>query len=135
MGKRLLFFLLLTAYSLGAAQLYAQAADDNSSLASRGTTKQRDQAVAREIRRSTSFYVGEFYPNPAQGKVEIVYNLPSDGKLTIYNLLGSPVQNRQLDKDGRLAELDVAALNEGVYFCTFFVGSEKIATRRMVVKR
>lgn len=134
MGKKFLLLLLFTAFTLCEVQLYAQAADDNASMASRGTTK-RDQTVAREIRNAGAQYVGEFYPNPAQSKVEIVYNFPQDGKLTIYNLLGSPVDTRVLDKDARLAELDVANLNEGVYFCTFSVGNEKFATRRMVIKR
>lgn len=134
MGKNLLSSILLALFTMGSVHLFAQATDDNSSLASRGTAR-RDQAVAREIRNSNTLYVGEFYPNPAQSKVEVVYNLPQDGKLTIYNLLGSPVYTRQLDKDARLAELDVANLNEGVYFCTFSVGSEKFATRRMVIRR
>jgi hypothetical protein len=134
MGKKLLLFVLLIAFTLCEVELYAQALDDNASLASRGTAR-RDQSVAKEIRSAGAQYVGEFYPNPAQSKVEVVFTIPQDGKLTVYNLLGSPVYTRALDKSARVAEIDVAGLNEGVYFCTFSVGSEKFATRRMVIKR
>ena len=115
MGKKFLLLLLFTAFTLCEVQLYAQASEDNASMASRGTAK-RDQSVAREIRNASAQYVGEFYPNPAQSKVEVVYNFPQDGKLTIYNLLGSPVYTRALDKDAAPCRAGRSQLERGRVF-------------------
>lgn len=136
MKNLLLIFSFLLAGCLGAQNLQAQNAPEYS-LAARGTSNsQRDaRTLAREVRAAGNLYVGEFYPNPADTRAEVVYNLPEDGKIIVYNLLGSPVLQRKLDKDTRLVQLDIASLKEGVYFSTISIDNEKIATRRMVVRR
>ena len=131
MKQKLLYIFFLFIY-LGIGLAMAQQVEENNSLGIRGT--RRDAPVARQVARPAS-PVGDFYPTPANANVEITLNIGQVGKFTMFNLLGTPVMTRELNKDEKELKLDISNLNGGVYFCNFQVGGKTVATRRMVIRR
>lgn len=70
------------------------------------------------------------YPNPVTGgKVYISTSLNKEKNIEIYNVLGKPIQKLRL----RGKELDVSALNPGIYILKIEENNKK-ATRKLVVK-
>lgn len=73
------------------------------------------------------------YPNPASDVLNInVSNSGSNDVLKIYNILGEEVKNVQL-KDGKNA-VNVADLNNGVYFYSVIRNSQVIESKKLVIK-
>ncbi len=112
----------------------AQSADERLGYATRGS--QAREALASAQRTSTpANTVGEIYPNPAAGEASISLNLNAAGKVTFYNLLGTPVASQEFGKDTRTLTIDFAQFPEGVYFGIISAGNKTVATRRISVKR
>lgn len=78
--------------------------------------------------------LGQNYPNPAKNKtyIEVSFNSPT-AVLSIYNLLGKKIEEKQLNNSGTF-EINVTNYPEGVYLYTLEADGEKI-TKRMTVKK
>lgn len=131
--KKLLLALLLA--SSVAVSAVAQPADERLGYAARGSHPREALASAQKTSIQPSITVGEIYPNPAAGEASISLNLNAAGKVTFYNLLGTPVASQEFGKDARTLTIDFAPFPEGVYFGIISVGNKTVATRRVSVRR
>lgn len=130
---KLLLAILIAAAPLAQIAM-AQSADERLGYATRGSHAR--EALASAQRTSTQANsVGEIYPNPAAGEASISLNLNAAGKVTFYNLLGTPVASQDFGKDTRTLTIDFAQFPEGVYFGIISAGNKTVATRRVSVKR
>lgn len=80
---------------------------------------------------------GKAYPNPASNTVS--FDLLGTGRQTVkavlYNLLGQEVQSQTASSAQDKIEFTVGDLQEGIYFCSFFVNGEMVKTDKFIVKR
>ncbi len=73
------------------------------------------------------------YPNPAKGKVSILMNQYSpDLKITITNALGQVVISEDKSNSNGIVDLEVAKLNNGVYYMTISSKNE-IKTQKLII--
>jgi len=94
--------------------------------------------------KPVTYALGQAYPNPARGGVNISLSLPQDGKasLTVYNVLGQPVAallngavkagTKTVSWNGRTAKGQLAP--SGVYFYRLQAGNFT-ATHKLVIAR
>jgi hypothetical protein len=86
------------------------------------------------------FHSSPIYPNPCDDicNIDITINKQENVKLRVLNLLGSTVYDadRILDQGVHKIELDLSALEGGVYFYTVEVIGKKytIVTKKLIVK-
>ncbi|PZD79485.1 T9SS type A sorting domain-containing protein [Mesonia sp. K7] len=87
----------------------------------------------------TSFENGNsfgFYPNPAQGEINLVYETAqaNDIKVNIYNQLGQSVIEKQLKNNGFYNQaLDISQLNTGTYLIQFVSGKQQ-TTKKLIIQ-
>jgi len=75
------------------------------------------------------------YPNPLiENKLNIKFNLPTEGNLMLLNSLGSVVMQKSFTKTNQL-EISLNELNAGVYFCRISSQGLPILTERVVKVR
>ena len=72
----------------------------------------------------------QLYPNPASDYV-IITNNKSIDKIGVYNLVGSKVMEKQVNKS--TTKLDVSELNSGLYVIRVYTG-ESYSDRKLIVK-
>ncbi|MDR1006489.1 MAG: T9SS type A sorting domain-containing protein [Bacteroidales bacterium] len=90
---------------------------------------------AIETAKQASFNI---YPNPADSKATIAYNLPSscsNVRLIVKNMLGKEVANIKLDgsRSGKTS-INTSSLPVGIYFCSIVCNEDAIVTKKMIVK-
>ncbi|WP_291727785.1 T9SS type A sorting domain-containing protein [Bernardetia sp.] len=81
--------------------------------------------------------ISEAYPNPAAHFVQFDYRMldrNSEGKITVYNLLGSVVGEYRLDNYDNRKQISVSNLKAGIYFYTISVNNQSLITKKFVVK-
>ena len=79
---------------------------------------------------------GKAYPNPAVNTVRFdVQGGHGTIKAVLYNLLGQEVKHQMADCAQGKIEFTVNDLQDGIYFCSFFVNNEKVKTEKFIVKR
>ena len=80
---------------------------------------------------------GKAYPNPAVNTVR--FDLQGAAQQTVkavlYNLLGQEVMSQTVNGAQDKIEFNVSDLQEGIYFCSFFVNNEMVKTDKFIVKR
>ena len=77
-----------------------------------------------------------FYPNPAQGQIEILYEnqISTDVNVAIYNMTGQKVLEKELKNDGFYNQkLDISHLNTGNYVIKFSTGNQS-TTKKLIVQ-
>ena len=77
-----------------------------------------------------------FYPNPAQGQIEILYEnqISTDVNVAIYNMTGQKVLEKELKNDGFYNQkLDISHLNTGNYVIKFASGNQS-TTKKLIVQ-
>lgn len=84
---------------------------------------------------STSF--GHAYPNPASSQVSFDYtvNGSNDVVVSVYNLLGQEVKSHRLNSTGSRVVIATDDMQSGIYFCSFSVDGQVVATEKFIVKR
>ena len=80
--------------------------------------------------------VSSLYPNPANNKVSLNYNLngASNARLEIRNILGSVVKSVEINETNGQISLDVSNLTNGVYFYSFIVNEVAIKSTKLVIQ-
>lgn len=81
--------------------------------------------------------ISEAYPNPASHIIKFDYRLPnsfSEGKITIYNLLGSIVGEYKLDGYNNQIQISVDSFKTGMYFYTISLNNKSLITKKFMVK-
>lgn len=84
--------------------------------------------------------LGEPYPNPASGNINIPYSLEhnnSHGSILIMDLNGKVISTFQpevLTQGKHLYTADISALQSGTYLCLFHSGKGRVARRFSIIK-
>lgn len=80
--------------------------------------------------------VSNLYPNPANNKVSINYNLngANNARLEIRNILGSIVKSVDINETSGQVNVDVSNLTNGVYFYSFIVNEVAIKSTKLVIQ-
>lgn len=90
-----------------------------------------------ETLSNNSFDVAQNYPNPVDGSSQIMFNVPSAGKVNfrVTNLLGSVVAEKQINATPGKNTIDIASgsFASGVYMYSITFNGQTI-TKRMIVK-
>lgn len=73
------------------------------------------------------------YPNPAHGELTVGLQNPTGFSVTLTNILGSVVYQKQVGKEADAVSLDVSNLPRGVYFIEVNSHGQK-ATRKIIVE-
>lgn len=79
---------------------------------------------------------GKAFPNPAGSTVHFdIQGGHGTIKAVVYNLLGQEVKRQMVDGTQGKIEFIVSDLQEGFYFCSFFVDDEMVKTDKFIVRR
>lgn len=97
-----------------------------------------ESAAVAAVNATTSFELAQNMPNPSNGNTTIVYNLPSNERvtLTVRDLTGRvvAVSNEGVKPAGKnMISLNTSAFGAGVYTYTITAGSSSL-TKEMMVK-
>jgi len=97
-----------------------------------------ETASVASVNEAASFELGQNMPNPSNGNTTIVYNLPSNERvtLTVRDLTGRvvSVSNEGVKPAGKnMISLNTSAFGAGVYTYTITAGSSSL-TKEMMVK-
>jgi hypothetical protein len=86
---------------------------------------------------SSTAELSRIYPNPVSGKFTAEYTVTTGGiaKLYLKNLLGVNVYEMNLSPGTGKAEVNVAGLPEGLYFCSVVVDGMIRSTQRVLISR
>ena len=94
---------------------------------------------ATSIKQAVNNYnVSNISPNPASTSASINHDLKNttqNASVKIYNMLGTLVKTVSLDSYSNNTKIDVASLEEGMYFYSVVVGGKAVKTSRLVVSR
>lgn len=84
----------------------------------------------------TPVHLGKAYPNPAVNTVHFdLQGGHGTVKAVLYNLLGQEVKTQIVPCAQGKIEFTVSDLQDGIYFCSFFVNNEMVKTDKFIVKR
>lgn len=79
--------------------------------------------------------VSNVYPNPASESAEIDYVLTAgDAKITLLNVLGTPVAEYTLDRTDRKLRIPTRTMDTGVYLYLLSLDGRKVATKKLLVR-
>lgn len=79
--------------------------------------------------------VSNVYPNPASESAEIDYTLlAGEAKITLLNVLGSPVAEYNLDRNERKLRIPTRSMETGVYLYLLSLDGRKVATKKLLVR-
>lgn len=91
-----------------------------------------DQMTKDQIRFSDA------YPNPSSQVANVNYELPSgvnNAQIAVYNLLGTKVQEINLNDKQGTAVIPVNELGNGIYFYSIVANNEVVATKKLIVNK
>ena len=91
-----------------------------------------------DVLASSNSGISESYPNPANSNVKMNYSLEpgwNNANLTIYSMLGSQVENVNLNENQGTLNVDVSSLPAGLYFYTLMVDGNAINTKKMLITK
>ena len=86
---------------------------------------------------SSTNFVGEFYPSPADGRVFMDLSLENSNSKTrfdVFNLQGQLVQTAERSVNGnQRVMLDISSLSPGLYVCNIVAGDDQF-NRKFIVR-
>lgn len=104
----------------------------------RGTGfEEKVKGPEEQLYSSDRITVSNVYPNPASDFAEFdytIHNSVQDARVIFYNVLGSPVAEYTLDKNGRNLQINTRELPTGMYFYQLAVEGKKVATKKMLIR-
>lgn len=81
--------------------------------------------------------VSNIYPNPASEYAELDFSIQPgvrEAKVTIYNILGSQMDEYELRKSDRKLRVNTREMPTGLYFYQLSIDGKKVATKKMLVR-
>lgn len=103
----------------------------------RPATGQETSDESKNLYSSEKLWVSNAYPNPADDVAELNYqfNAPvNEAKLTLLNVLGTPITDHELDRNERKVRIATRQLDSGYYLYQLTVDGKKVATKRLLVR-
>lgn len=95
------------------------------------------QAITSTTGEANKIEISEAYPNPAVHYIQFDYRMmdrTAEGKITVYNLLGSVIGNYKLNNYDNRIQIPVDNLKAGIYFYTISLNNKSLITKKFVVK-
>jgi hypothetical protein len=95
------------------------------------------QTIASTTGEADKIEISEAYPNPATHYIQFDYRLTdrtSEGKITVYNLLGSVIGDYRLNNYANRLQIPVDNLKAGIYFYTVSINNKSLITKKFIVK-
>lgn len=95
------------------------------------------QTIASTTNEVDKIEISEAYPNPAAHFIQFDYRITdrmSEGKITVYNLLGSVIGSYRLNNYDNRLQIPVDNLKAGIYFYTISINNKSLITKKFVVK-
>jgi len=95
------------------------------------------QTIASTTNEIDKLEISEAYPNPAAHYIQFDYRLTdrmSEGKIIVYNLLGSVLGEYRLNNYNNRLQIPVDKLKAGIYFYTISINNKSLITKKFVVK-
>ncbi len=93
--------------------------------------------ISSSTNEANKIEISEAYPNPASHYIQLDYKMTdriSEGKITVYNLLGSVIGDYRLNNYENRLQISVHNLKAGIYFYTISVNNKSLITKKFVVK-
>lgn len=91
----------------------------------------------KNLYSSEKLWVSNAYPNPADEVAELDYQFTGpveEAKLTLLNVLGTPITAHELDRNERKVRIATRHLDMGYYLYQLTVDGKKVATKRLLVR-
>ncbi|WP_375561902.1 T9SS type A sorting domain-containing protein [Bernardetia sp. OM2101] len=95
------------------------------------------QTITSTTNEADKIEISEAYPNPAAHYIQFDYRMTdrmSEGKISVYNLLGSLVGEHRLNNYDNRIQIPVDNMKAGIYFYTISVNNKSLITKKFVVK-
>ncbi len=95
------------------------------------------QTISSSTNEVDKIEISEAYPNPATYYIQFDYRMTdrnSEGKITVYNLLGSVVGEHRLNNYDNRIQISVDNLKAGIYFYTISINNKSLITKKFIVK-
>lgn len=95
------------------------------------------QTITSTSGNADKIEISEAYPNPATYFIQFDYRMTdrtSEGKITVYNLLGSVIGDYRLNNYDNRLQIPVDNLKAGIYFYTISINNKSLITKKFVVK-
>lgn len=130
---------LLTAPTVSKPATRSAVVDSAPSLVSETRPATSEQEAKPEDRMFTSerIWVSNVYPNPASEAVEIDYRFSgsfNEARLTLLNILGSPIGEYDLTPNERKIRITTRDLAAGVYLYRLSLDGKIVATKKLLVR-
>ncbi|WP_115816017.1 T9SS type A sorting domain-containing protein [Winogradskyella eximia] len=77
----------------------------------------------------------KFYPNPVTDRLTITRTAMEENYITVVNVLGTKVITKTWDNGTTTTQLDLSALNSGIYFVKLSNGNNYSITRKIIVSK
>lgn len=81
--------------------------------------------------------LNEIYPNPANNYIKADYSFPANvqsAKVVIYNVLGSKIEEVELNRTDKQVTINTSDYSGGVYIFTLSVDGVTEFSKRLIVK-
>jgi hypothetical protein len=85
-----------------------------------------------ELGSNNTVAITSVYPNPANDKLNIVYNCPAGAELLVTDVLGQEIR-RIKTSSAQKSSIDVSGLTGGVYFISLIRAEQKLQTVKVIV--
>ncbi|MBD2755405.1 T9SS type A sorting domain-containing protein [Spirosoma validum] len=98
---------------------------------------QETKTKEESLYSSDKLWVSNAYPNPADEVAELDYQFNGsvrEAKLTLLNVLGTPITSHELDRNERKVRIATRNLDTGYYLYQLTLDGDKVATKRLLVR-
>lgn len=84
----------------------------------------------------SNVYISKAYPNPVSSILYLDYAFDNSqsASIEIYNVVGSLVSKQEIQGTAGKAEINIASLNNGVYFYNVIVDGVRITSKKFIVQ-
>ena len=123
--------------SFGSAVVRLEDSDNPANFIDHEMNFRVDAKLKDALYASGDMLIGTVYPNPVREVAMIDYKLKDeekDVKIILHNVLGSTVEEFELNPFENQLKFYTSEYNPGVYFYTLYIDNDGITTKKMIVR-